>query len=279
MPTKRGITIFFVPHNRKKSLSMHLEGWQVSIGLIATGVAILLFVIGVVGGGRAVKLIAENRSLQAQNEILRQERVKIAQLESELEKTSQLRKWMESMVIGESAKEEITAQTASMASPGFLSLLNRPFETKLIPELERETEIRLRRMDFIPRGLPVVGAVTAEFGDMGGRFLAPHSGVDIAAPTGSIVKATAAGIVAQVENDPQLGLVVIIDHLNGFCSKFGHLSNSVVVSGDWVERNDRIGIVGESGHARGPHVHYELSRDGELVNPMATRTNISSKEG
>ena len=103
---------------------------------------------------------------------------------------------------------------------------------------------------------------------MAGKFLSPHTGVDIAAPDGNIVRTTASGIVALVDFDQQLGLFVQIDHLNGYTTKYGHLNNAVVSPGDWVERDDRIGIVGETGHARGPHVHYELAKDKAPIDPL-----------
>ncbi len=278
MPTKRGITIFLVPHNRKKSLSIHLEGWQVTIGLIVSAVAILLFVFGVVAGGKSVKIMAENRSLRIRNEMLLNERRKIAQLEQELSETSKLRQWMESLVVVEESEKEQGIQTANIGGMGFLSMLDRPFETRLVPELKEEAEKQLRRMDFMPRGLPVKGAITARFGEMGGKFLSPHSGIDIAAPKGTVVMATAAGIVATIEKDTQLGLVVTIDHLNDFETKYGHLSSVVVTPGDWVERDDRIGIVGETGHARGSHVHYEVLLRDEPIDPMAEK-KIAKKDG
>ncbi|MGC9314022.1 MAG: M23 family metallopeptidase [bacterium] len=268
MPTKKGITIFLVPHTRKKSLSLHLEGWQVTVAIIVFAVAVLLFVFGVVAGGRSVKLMAENRSLRHRNEILLHERMKIAQLERELSETSKLRQWMESLITTESKSEGERIQSANAGGMGFLSILDKPFEYRLMPELKEEAESRRRKLDFIPRGLPVKGAVTSTFGEMGGKFLSPHTGVDIAAPEGTVVMSTAAGIVLSVEKDYQLGLVVTIDHMNDYKTRYGHLKNAAVSPGDWIEKGGRIGIVGESGHARGLHVHYEILLDGELIDPM-----------
>lgn len=255
-----------------------MEGWQVTAALIVSGIAILLFVFGVVAGGRSVKIMAENRSLRIRNEMLLNERLKIAQLQQELEETSRMRQWMESLIVAESEETQREVQTANVGGMGFLSMLDRPFESRLVPELEEEADRQIRRMDFIPRGLPVNGAITAKFGEMGGKFLAPHSGVDIAAPKGTVVMATASGIVSSISKDKQLGLVLTIDHLNDYDTKYGHLSSVVVRPGDWVERNDRIGIVGETGHARGAHVHYEVLQNDEPIDPLGEE-KLAEKEG
>ncbi len=181
MPTKRGITIFFVPHNRKEPLSFHLEGWQVTAGIIVGSLAVLLFVIGIVMGGRSIKLLAKNRSLRTQNESFRRERVKIANLERELSETGRMRRWMEGLIDMGEDEPEPRARTAFAIGEEILPIIDRPFETRLLPELESKAAERKRRLDFIPRTLPVKGSITARFGEMGQKFLSPHTGVDIAA--------------------------------------------------------------------------------------------------
>jgi len=267
MPTKYGLTIFLVPHNRKDSVSLRLKGWQVIASAIVFGVAVILFIIGVALGGRSTKLVAENRALRADNEVLRQQRVKIVKLERELEATSKLRQWMTQMVsIGESKGGEFVV--AGGESRTTASLFDAPFKSRLFPEHDEASEAIRRRRDFVPRGLPVKGALTAHFGEMDGRFLKPHSGVDVAAPRGTPVLATAAGVVAEVVSDPILGNAVEIDHLNGFVTRYAHLEAITVKRGDWIERGDKIGTVGSSGQAEGAHVHYILMNDGVPINPI-----------
>jgi len=268
VPMKRGMTIMFVPHERKKSLSIRLSGWQVVLVVVLAGTLLLLFLVGVFAGGRAVKLIAENRSLRVENEQLRLQRAKIAQLERELTETSRLRLWMEKIIGVDGTREKNQIQAASAGEGELFSLIGGPFEARLLPELETEAKYQKRRLDFIPRGIPAKGAITAYFGEMGGKFLAPHTGIDIAAPEGSIVKTTATGVILETGTDAQLGIVVTIDHLNGYKTRYGHLKAVSCEQGDWVERGEKIGIVGETGHAEGPHVHYELWSEGEPINPL-----------
>jgi len=253
-------------------VNIRLKGWQVIATTIILGVALILFIIGVTLGGRSSKLIAENRAIRAENKMLRQQRVKIIKLEKEIAGTSKLRKWMED-IVGIERSDEKLPNMASAARTGLSSLIESPFHTRLFPELETSAAAALRRRDFVPRGLPVEGALTARFGEMDSRYLKPHSGVDIAAPKGSIVAATATGIVAAAINDPLMGNEVVIDHLNGYKTQYGHLEAITVKKGDWIERGERIGTVGSTGHAEGAHVHYTLESSGIAIDPLAEPEN------
>lgn len=278
MPTKRGITIFLVPHNRKKSLSIKLSGWQVIACSAGLGVALILLILGVVLWGSSIKTIAANRALKAENEGLRQQIVKIVKLERELAETSKLRAWMEQLIGAGETPERGDVRRASISGGDFSAIIDGPFKMKLVPEFESAAMERMRRLDFIPKGLPVDGAITARFGEIGGKFLGPHTGVDIAAPMNAIIRATASGIVSEEINDQSLGIGLEIDHLNGYKTRYGHMSTVSRNTGDWIERGDRIGNVGESGHAEGPHVHYEVRVGGVLVDPLETYTGVSYKK-
>ncbi|HHS49668.1 MAG TPA: M23 family metallopeptidase [candidate division Zixibacteria bacterium] len=276
MPTKHGITIFFVPHNRKDPLSVRLKGWQVLAAGIIFGIALVLFVLGVVFGGRSTRIMAENRAIRAENERLREQRLKIIQLERELAGTSELRRWMLEMV-GADELAQIPVMTAGVTEPRLTAFFDRPFRSRLFPEMEEAAEATRRRRDFVPRGLPVKGTITARFGEMDHRFLKPHSGVDIAAPRGTPVLSTATGIIAEVISDPVLGNAVEIDHLSGFTTRYAHLELISVKRGDWVERGAKIGTVGSTGRAEGAHVHYTLLESGTPINPI--NDNKIAQEG
>jgi len=98
----------------------------------------------------------------------------------------------------------------------------------------------------------------------GGHF---HSGVDLAAPTGSPVLSAIEGTV-QVGHDPGgYGLFVVIDGGQGLSTLYGHLSAVDVRSGLWVAAGIQIGTVGASGLATGPHLHFEVRRQGRPVDP------------
>jgi hypothetical protein len=95
-----------------------------------------------------------------------------------------------------------------------------------------------------------------------------HNGLDIKAPMGMVVKATAAGIVKRVGVDPALGAFVHVQHAFGFETTYGHLSGYCVGPGQPVSRNQEIGRVGQSGLATGPHLHYSLQKNGSVMDPF-----------
>jgi len=137
-------------------------------------------------------------------------------------------------------------------------------------ELILRTDQYLDTIQNIPLGPPVPGVLTSRFG----RRLDPingesayHRGVDIRGAKGSDVKATANGIVKIENYDRGNGRYVLIDHGNGFITKYAHLKKSLVKKGDTVERGQIIGLVGSTGRSTGPHVHYEIHYNDKILNP------------
>lgn len=94
-----------------------------------------------------------------------------------------------------------------------------------------------------------------------------HEGVDVRAPLGMVVKATAAGVVKRVGYDPNLGVFVVLQHAFGFETTYGHLSGYCVKPAQSVERNQELGRVGKTGLATGPHLHYVIKKNGSMVDP------------
>jgi murein DD-endopeptidase MepM/ murein hydrolase activator NlpD len=118
---------------------------------------------------------------------------------------------------------------------------------------------------------PVRGIVTAGFGQRMDPFTGEgvfHSGVDIAAPIGTPIRAAADGILFQAGPDANYGNEALIDHGYGLATKYGHLSSLSVVVGQEVRRGQIIGAVGITGRTTGPHLHYEVLVGGTPVNPV-----------
>jgi murein DD-endopeptidase MepM/ murein hydrolase activator NlpD len=129
------------------------------------------------------------------------------------------------------------------------------------------------RTDFAQRFIrPVEGRISGRFGSgriYNGKPGAGHSGMDIAAPTGTPVKAPAPGIVTFA--DPGLyltGGTVVIDHGHGVSSNFLHLSRIDVAEGDRVEQGQVFGAVGATGRATGPHLHWGMNWFDVRVDPL-----------
>ncbi|MDQ6747976.1 MAG: M23 family metallopeptidase [Candidatus Dormibacteraeota bacterium] len=94
-----------------------------------------------------------------------------------------------------------------------------------------------------------------------------HSGVDLAAPAGTPVRATLGGRVRVLLSAGGFGLHVIVDHGAGLTSLYGHLSDALLPDGAAVEAGATIGDVGSTGNSTGPHLHFEIRRDGVAEDP------------
>ncbi|MDL2311696.1 M23 family metallopeptidase [Bacteroidales bacterium OttesenSCG-928-B11] len=100
------------------------------------------------------------------------------------------------------------------------------------------------------------------------KTLRPHTGIDIAAPKGTPVYATADGTVARENGGSGYGITVIINHGYSYQTVYAHLSKKVVRSGQKVKRGQIIGYVGSTGLSMGTHLHYEVLKGGKYVNPV-----------
>lgn len=119
---------------------------------------------------------------------------------------------------------------------------------------------------------PLTGRISGRFGNQrvyNGAPGSPHSGMDIAAPSGTAVLAPAAGVVTLVAPDFYLtGGTLLIDHGHGISSNFLHLSRIDVKVGDRVEQGQPIARVGATGRATGPHLHWGMSWFDVRIDPL-----------
>ena len=114
---------------------------------------------------------------------------------------------------------------------------------------------------------PVYGPISSDFGAPRPSRTGFHAGVDIGASRGTFVRAPAGGTVAFVEWRSGYGRTVVIDHGHQISTLYGHLAKPDVVRGQTVEEGAGIGLIGATGHASGPHLHYEVLVNGRPVNP------------
>lgn len=111
---------------------------------------------------------------------------------------------------------------------------------------------------------PAIGIITSGFGP---RYDGFHRGLDIAAYLGSTVRASYEGTVTFAGRQGSYGNVVIIEHKDGYETRYAHLLKPLVKTGERVEQNEAIGQMGSTGNSTGPHVHFEILKNGELLNP------------
>lgn len=162
---------------------------------------------------------------------------------------------------------------SSGAAAEFLSLLTERgvFAETSVSSVTRSDTSRTPT-DAVLRQLagawPVRGEVTSHFGP---RSLLPgehtHTGIDIAVPVGTPVQVTADGVVQFVGNTDGYGLRVEVRHADGTVTLYAHLSDVTVEVGQQVRRGDVVGRSGNTGASTGPHLHYEIRRDGQAIDP------------
>ncbi len=117
---------------------------------------------------------------------------------------------------------------------------------------------------------PIIGRLMGHFGQRTDPFSgegAYHTGVDISAPTGTVVRATADGVVIHADRSGGYGRLVVVDHGGGMQTYYAHLSRFSVITGQEIRRGEAVGEVGSSGRATAPHLHYEVRVGHTPVNP------------
>ncbi len=143
-------------------------------------------------------------------------------------------------------------------------------QEKILQELTEAAQQRSSRWAATPSIWPVKGWVTSGFGPRVSPFTekpAWHDGLDIGAAPNAPVQAPAQGRITAIGFDPKLGNMVRIDHGYGIETLYGHLAKSLVKEGQRVKRGDVVGLVGSSGLATGPHLHYMVKANGQSIDP------------
>ena len=113
---------------------------------------------------------------------------------------------------------------------------------------------------------PTSGRVSSRYGQRDGRL---HAGIDISKPVGSTVKASAGGTVTRAGSAGTYGILVEINHGNGWVTRYAHNSKVLVKVGDKVSKGQSIALSGNTGRSTGPHVHFEIRYNGSAKDPLS----------
>ncbi len=277
-------TVIFV-----RNEGSQLRKWRLTTAQILGGVA-LLALLGVVSALSLSLFLtarvdsAELAQLELENESLRQtnggfeDRLQSlqARLTDSEDRTRQLAIVAGLSTSGAGTEGGIGGQVRLPEPAAEIALVDLENRTGSIARALNGIESRLgenlRLISSTPAIAPVRGLISSGFGyrpDPLTGQRAFHSGIDITAPPGKPVKATAAGIVTRSERSGGLGRAVFVAHGYGVVSVYGHLSRVEVTPGQRIERGQIVGLVGNTGRATGYHLHYEVQIDGKSVNPLA----------
>lgn len=197
---------------------------------------------------------------------------------------------------GLDAREFNFSADAAMGGPEkAVSSSNPPELTASLEQLTREIERQQERLAALenllldrklnaavtPSGWPVEGGwISSGFGVRADPFnghQSVHEGVDIASSMGSPVLAVGDGVVSHSGERAGYGLLVEVTHESGLITRYAHTSATLVKVGDRVKKGQSIALVGSSGRSTGPHLHFEVVRNGAPVNPMRYLQQASAK--
>jgi murein DD-endopeptidase MepM/ murein hydrolase activator NlpD len=282
---RRFYTIFILPHAHARFRKLHL-----SRNFVVTSCC--LVALALVGGSITPHLFFKVQAqsavlsdLEAENRALREQKLRF---ETTLESMSQRIDVIESRatrLAGELGVADLPSERP--AAGGALGLYPEG-DPRILEEEIEALGTRLHALDLsfdtideawqerakvlaaTPSMLPVQGFFSDGFGwrkdpFTGGRAF--HEGLDIVASPGTVVRAPADGLVTRAGRMSGYGRAVDLSHGFGFGTRFGHLSAVLVRPGERVRRGDVIGRVGSTGRSTGPHLHYEVLKEGRQVNP------------
>ena len=179
-----------------------------------------------------------------------------------------------------SSKEVLLAQTQSSESQ-YQQLVRelkqeQSYIDSQLQTLQREIDQKIMDSDDYAAGVPIINwpvsnfVITTLFRDPTYPFrnLFEHSGLDLAVPSGTAVRAAAPGYVAFAKTGRMYGNYIMVVHGNGIATLYAHLSQINVKPDDFVGRGDVIGLSGNTGFSTGPHLHFEVRLDGIPVDPL-----------
>ena len=257
------ITIMVIPHQNAKSLNIRVP----SIAIVTT----LIFTV--VGSVYVASLAVQGLEYEPMKQKLNHYSREVSE-------------WGTTVEALKKAEADFRKIFALKSREGVLETIDTEFSGSidfmaLKKELERTVEtvdeikdyLRIQKDIYLatPKGFPVKGRITSGYGKREDpmhdvrRF---HSGVDISASPGSPIQATADGVVSYSAWKHNSGYLIVIEHGCGFSTIYAHNKKNRVKVGQRVKRGEVIGYIGSTGKSTGPHVHYEVWKDGKHVNPQ-----------
>ncbi len=286
---KKHYSLIIVPHHKGQSKKISLTEKKVKILVGVLSFIVILFTVFLVDYFTMNVTRQKYKTLSDENarqkETIAQYKLAVNRLRKDVDKFEEYAKKMNvwaglqspevlrELGVGGGARDE-GQQVNPIIDPGLKSAesvaqkaqgIDRNLNT-LARILEDQAYIRATS----PSINPTAGWQTSNFGKRKDPFTGEdefHYGIDIAASHGSPVFATADGYVHKIKEEKTGGRVIILNHGGGVTTVYCHLSKFNVKEGQKVKRKDVIGFVGQTGKAIGPHVHYEVRKNGRAVNP------------
>ncbi|OQY26800.1 MAG: hypothetical protein B6244_12495 [Candidatus Cloacimonetes bacterium 4572_55] len=275
---KKKLAFIIIPHGQE-SVNFSIS-YKILWVLGGFGFAVFIVVISsFISLGYLTQQIHEVGALKRENQNLRLEREKVAVFADELKqsqfKLNQIKTLMgvdTSNVVNQDLDMGDGVFSVSGNRRGMQERLNNlgvQFDNQELANLYPQAQNARRS---VPSIWPTRGIVSQGF-KWGEGYMKKHPGIDIATMEGTSVVATADGQIIMADWDNALGYTVMIDHKNGYITVYGHNSRLLLSNGLSVKRGETIALSGNSGRSSAPHLHYEVRKKGEPIDPMGFLTN------
>lgn len=264
----RGVTIVVHTDGDVGSKQYRLPLWAVTAGKWGALVVGLLTVLFLAFAGPITRAAARVPGLQHEVKRLREENGRVQQLAAALSRAEENYQSLRKLLGGPAARDTGSASrdTGSALAAGSPALMRaipvraappggQRFETS--PSMP--THWPLDVQGFMTRGR--VGEGTTGDGEA-------HEGIDIAVPVGTPIRASGGGIVEEASADSDYGMFVLLRHPGGYETMYGHASRLLVHQGDSVVAGQVIALTGSSGRSTAPHLHFEIRREGQSLDPL-----------
>ena len=256
------ITIMLVPHSKTRPLN-------IKVPLIGILVSVIIWCFGTVYIFTVTVNTIEYYKMKERLDYYSQEFIELSTTMSAIRSAEKEFRRLFSLESKEKVLEHI-----NISDSGSIDMENLKKEIRNTIENVGEIRdyLRVQRDIYFatPKGLPVEGRISSYYGirrhpvNGAEEF---HTGLDISASSGNPVRTTADGIVSFSGWSGGNGYLVVLEHGHGFSTFYAHNKKNIVEVGQKVKRGDVIGYVGTTGSSTGPHVHYEIWKDGKHVNP------------
>jgi len=282
---KRHSTIIIVPHAHGKVFKLQLSPALLKTLIFAGVTVAILSILSIAASGTFLHQRAVYRAVQTENKQLKKSNQRLAETVSQVQaRLTQFEQRTKTLAIAAGVSdlfsENVESTRAGVGSGGPLDRLSAAPETLVrrqeqldqqLAKVERKLSDEALMLSHTPVVAPVVGVITDGFGprlDPITRRPAFHEGLDISVAIGTLVTAPANGVVVFASRESGMGRMLKLNHGYGYTTVYGHLDRLLVKEGTKVSRGQPIGRVGMSGRTTGPHLHYEVWKDGEKQNPL-----------
>jgi len=258
------ITIMIIPHSSRKPFNLKMP----SIGIF---ISILLWLIGTVYVFSIAVDKLEYYRMQEKVQYYSSQFTEMKSTMSALKKAESEFRKLFSLKSKEKVLENVdTSDSGSIDMEALKQQIKKTVEDvgDIRDYLSQQRDLFMAT----PKGWPIVGNVTSPYGKRRHPITGKddfHSGMDISAAPGNPVRATADGIVSFSGWNGGSGNLVVIEHGFGFSTFYAHNKMTAVKVGQRVKKGDVVSYVGSTGNTTGPHLHYEVWKNGSPVNPKS----------